>query len=98
MILELAEEAGITVHDTPLAPYDLYTAAECFVTGIGAELIPVREADGRGVDHCPGPIFSRLEAEFSALVKNQTQTLQYTKLCQTAQQRYNPQLQYCYVT
>ena len=29
--------------ETSLAPYDLYTADECFLTGTGAELIPVRE-------------------------------------------------------
>ncbi|MDH5302177.1 MAG: branched-chain-amino-acid transaminase [Gammaproteobacteria bacterium] len=67
-ILQLAAAAGITHAETPLGPYDLYTADECFLTGTGAELIPVREIDGRPLAQCPGPVFSDLSARFQQLV------------------------------
>ncbi|EXJ13534.1 branched-chain-amino-acid transaminase [Imhoffiella purpurea] len=71
-IIELAVEAGIPVRECPLAPYDLYTADECFLTGTGAELIPVRDIDGRSVTHCPGQIFLGLQARFAELVERET--------------------------
>lgn len=46
-VLELAERAGMTIRETHLTQYDLYTADECFLTGTGAELIPVTKIDGR---------------------------------------------------
>ena len=68
VVLELARELNISTREIPLAPYDLHTADECFLTGTGAELIPVREIDGRSVSHCPGPIFSQISAAFQRLV------------------------------
>ena len=39
-----------------LTRYDVYTADECFLTGTGAEVMPVTEADGRPIgDGTPGP-------------------------------------------
>ncbi|NTV94709.1 MAG: branched-chain-amino-acid transaminase [Thiobacillus sp.] len=67
-VLELAGQAGIPALETPLAPYDLYTADECFLTGTGAELIPVAEVDGRRMAACPGPVFRDLAARYTALV------------------------------
>jgi branched-chain amino acid aminotransferase len=55
------------------APYDLYTADECFLTGSGAELIPVKAVDGRHMTHCPGEVYSSLLADFKKMVKVQTQ-------------------------
>ena len=57
LVIRLAGEAGIDVRERSLAPYDLHTADECFLTGTGAELIPVREIDGRAMKACPGPVF-----------------------------------------
>lgn len=68
VVLELAEQLGIKFRETPLAPYDLFTADECFLTGTGAELIPVGYADGRKVPECPGAIYLRLSAAFKELV------------------------------
>jgi len=68
VVLELAVEAGMTAEETPLAPYDLYTADECFLTGTGAELIPVASVDGREMRECPGPAFNELGRRFRALV------------------------------
>ena len=68
VVLELAGEAGIDAAEAALAPYDLYTADECFLTGTGAELIPVAEVDGREMLACPGPVYRELDRRFKALV------------------------------
>jgi branched-chain amino acid aminotransferase len=72
VVLELAEKLGIKFRETPLAPYDLFTADECFLTGTGAELIPVGFADGRPIPQCPGPLYSRLSAGFKELVNQES--------------------------
>jgi branched-chain amino acid aminotransferase len=46
-VMKIAENAGITVREIHLTQYDLYNADECFLTGTGAELIPVTKIDGR---------------------------------------------------
>ena len=38
---------GIPARETRLARYDLYIADECFLTGTGAEIMPIAEVDGR---------------------------------------------------
>lgn len=68
VIMLLAAENGIASREASLAPYDLYTADECFLTGTGAELIPVREVDGRTVKAAPGPIFKVLSRAFAGAV------------------------------
>ncbi len=73
VVLELAGKLGIKAREIPLAPYDLFTADECFLTGTGAELIPVGFADGRSIPHCPGPVYSRLAAAFKELVQMSNQ-------------------------
>ncbi|MEJ2609403.1 MAG: branched-chain-amino-acid transaminase [Candidatus Thiodiazotropha sp.] len=70
LIIELACQADIPVRETPLAPYDLYTANECFLTGTGAELIPVAEIDGRRITSCPGPVFEELEKRYQTTIQN----------------------------
>jgi branched-chain amino acid aminotransferase len=46
-VMEIAENAGMTVREIHLTQYDLYNSDECFLTGTGAELIPVTKIDGR---------------------------------------------------
>ena len=69
LVLELAGALGIPAREASLAPYDLYTAEECFLTGTGAELIPVREIDARPLPACPGPVFRRLAQAFQQRVR-----------------------------
>lgn len=73
-VLELAASLAIPAAESSLAPFDLYNAEECFLTGTGAELIPVREVDGRKIAAAPGPRFRRIEVAFRDLVKRETQT------------------------
>jgi branched-chain amino acid aminotransferase len=69
-VIELAEEAGLKVSEPNLTRYDLFNADECFLTGTGAELIPVVKIDGRVIGTGkPGPITRRLEEDYRALTK-----------------------------
>jgi branched-chain amino acid aminotransferase len=71
-ILQLATEAGIEAREVRLTRYDVYTADECFLTGTGAEIMPVTEVDGRSIgDGTVGPITQRLRAAFDALVRGE---------------------------
>ncbi|MCB1875539.1 MAG: branched-chain-amino-acid transaminase [Chromatiales bacterium] len=71
-VLELAAGAGIAAREALLTPYDLYNAEECFLTGTGAKLIPVREIDGRKIAACPGPVYRHLSQAFADLVRRET--------------------------
>jgi branched-chain amino acid aminotransferase len=47
VVIDLARTAGLTVREVQMTRYDLFVADECFLTGTGAELIPVVKIDGR---------------------------------------------------
>jgi branched-chain amino acid aminotransferase len=69
-VLRLAAAHGIAAAEARLTRYDVYTADECFVTGTGAELMPVVELDGRRIGTGkPGPVTQRLTEAFHALVR-----------------------------
>jgi branched-chain amino acid aminotransferase len=69
-VLELAIERGLKVAETNLTRYDLFNADECFLTGTGAEVVPVVKIDGRVIgDGTPGPITQQLVAQYHALTK-----------------------------
>jgi branched-chain amino acid aminotransferase len=71
-VLELAAEANIEAGEAHLTRYDVYTADECFLTGTGAEVMPVVELDGRPIaDGKPGPLTRRLTEAFHALVRHE---------------------------
>src|SRR5260370_35436425 len=68
VVMEIATESGLTVGEPNLTRYDLFNADECFLTGTGAELIPVVKIDGRVIGNGkPGPITKRLRAQYQAL-------------------------------
>ena len=65
VVLDLARQMGLPAHERVLVMQDVYGADEVFLTGTGAELVPVVEADGRRIgDGRPGPIFQRLLEAF----------------------------------
>jgi len=69
-VLELAVAAGLKVHEPNLTRYDLFNADECFLTGTGAELIPVVKIDGRVIGTGrPGPVTARLVEDYHSLTK-----------------------------
>ncbi len=64
LVLDIAADLDIPVGEQSLTSFDLFTADECFLTGTGAELIPVREISGRAMQKSPGPIFNRVRTQF----------------------------------
>jgi len=70
VVIELAREDGLTVAEPNLTRYDVFNADECFLTGTGAELIPIVKIDGRVIGAGkPGPITRRLVDKYRALTK-----------------------------
>ncbi len=69
-VLALAAEAGVEAREGRLTRFDLHTASECFLTGTGAEVMPVIEVDGRRIgDGTPGELTRRLQQAFQALAR-----------------------------
>ncbi len=69
-VIEMAEEASLEVSEPNLTRYDLFNADECFLTGTGAELIPVVKIDGRLIGNGqPGPITRSLVQKYHALTR-----------------------------
>jgi branched-chain amino acid aminotransferase len=70
VVMELARTAGLQVSEPNLTRYDLFNADECFLTGTGAELVPVVKIDGRVIGHGrPGPTTRMLVEKYRALTK-----------------------------
>ena len=70
VVLELAAKAEIPTRQTNLTRYDLYTADECFLTGTGAEIVPVVDVDKRLIgDGKPGAITRQLTRAFHDYVR-----------------------------
>ena len=69
--MELARAAGHEVRETMLNRYDVYTADEAFFTGTAAEVVAIRQVDGRLIGAGKsGPITRDLRARFQALVRS----------------------------
>jgi branched-chain amino acid aminotransferase len=76
VVMELAGKEKMDVQMAFLTPHDLYTADEGFVTGTGAEILPVVEIDGRKIgDGRVGPITKLLLKKFRELTKTEGTTI-----------------------
>ena len=70
VVLELARAAGIPTQEKNLSRQDMYVADECFLTGTGAEVVPVTMIDKRAIkDGKPGPVTARLLEAFQRKVR-----------------------------
>lgn len=70
VVMGLAQDAGIPVSEPNLTRYDMFNADECFLTGTGAELIPVTKIDGRVIGTGkPGSITKGLVKIYHALTQ-----------------------------
>ncbi len=70
VVMELAGQDGLRVLEPNLTRYDLFNADECFLTGTGAELIPVVKIDGRVIGTGrPGRVTRRLVDTYHALTQ-----------------------------
>jgi len=64
-VLDIAAELNVPLRDANMTRYDVWCADECFLTGSGAEVVPVIALDGRRIgDGRPGPITRNVLASF----------------------------------
>jgi branched-chain amino acid aminotransferase len=64
-IFDIAKDLGIPMRQGDLTRYDVWCADECFLTGTGAEVIPVVKLDGRVIGTGkPGSITGRVLVAF----------------------------------
>lgn len=72
VVMELCERMNFEVNMSFLTAHDLYIADECFVTGTGAELIPVVDLCGRPIGSGkPGPVTHKLLEAFRNLTQSE---------------------------
>ncbi|MFH1714822.1 MAG: branched-chain-amino-acid transaminase [Elusimicrobiota bacterium] len=71
-VLEIAKKACLNPIEDKFKVKDIYSAEECFLTGTGAEIIPVVEIDGKKIgDGKPGKITRRLIELFREATKTE---------------------------
>ena len=64
-IFDIAKELNIPIREADMTRYDVWVSDECFLTGSGAEVIPVTKLDGRVIGAGkPGPITQKVLASF----------------------------------
>jgi branched-chain amino acid aminotransferase len=70
VIIEVARGAGYEVSEELINRYDVYTADEVFFTGTAAEVVGIREVDGRTIGAGkPGPVTHDIAARYRALTR-----------------------------
>ena len=70
VILDLCERMTIKCVEKTLQRHDLYVADECFLTGSGAEVVPVTRIDGRSVGAgTPGPTTQKIMDAFHRYIR-----------------------------
>jgi len=68
-VMELCGKLGLPLKEVPFTLHDVYVADEVFFTGTAAEIIAVREVDGRVIGQGKaGPITMQLLKEFREIV------------------------------
>jgi branched-chain amino acid aminotransferase len=68
-IVDIAADLKVPLREANLTRYDLWCADECFLTGSGAEVIPVVKLDGRVIGTgSPGAVTRKVMAEFQKRV------------------------------
>jgi branched-chain amino acid aminotransferase len=76
VVMQLARQAGLQVSEPNLTRYDLFNADECFLTGTGAEIVPVVKIDGRVIGAgTPGPRTKDLVKKYHELVQSTGETI-----------------------
>lgn len=71
-VFALAAEAGLKIHERRITRDEVYICDEAFFTGTAAEVLPIRELDGRKIGSGQrGPITEKLQANYFAQVRGQ---------------------------
>ncbi len=72
VVMKLSAEMGLPVEETNMTRYDLYVADEIFLTGTGAEVVPVVDLDSRVIgDGKPGPITRKITERYHAITRSE---------------------------
>lgn len=72
VVMGLAREAGLDVEEGLFRLTAVYNADESFLTGTAAEVVPVREVDGRVIGSGkPGPVTGMLRERFAEYVRQE---------------------------
>ncbi len=70
VVMELARARGYRVEEAFMTTHDLLVADECFVTGTGAEILPVVDVGGRPIGSGrPGPVTGELLTAYRELTQ-----------------------------
>jgi branched-chain amino acid aminotransferase len=70
-VMELCETLGTRCVIRTVAPYDLFTASEVFLSSTAAGLIPVAEIDGHRIGTgAPGPFYERLVKAYDDMIQS----------------------------
>ncbi len=68
--IDLVADLGVLTSEPNLTRYDLYNADECFLTGTGAEIVPVVKIDQRVIGNGkPGPVTKKVVKAYKELTK-----------------------------
>ncbi|PSN83566.1 branched chain amino acid aminotransferase [Candidatus Marsarchaeota G2 archaeon ECH_B_SAG-F08] len=67
-VIKLAQEMGLSVERVNISREELYTADELFLTGTAAEVVPIREVDGRQIGTGEYPITLKIRERYLKLV------------------------------
>jgi len=75
-----ASASGLQVSEPNLTRYDVFNADEVFLTGTGAELVPVVKVDGRVIGTGqPGSVTKDLVKKYHELVQSTGEPIAVTK-------------------
>ncbi len=67
-VMDISKNLNIEVEERKLTLLEVYNADETFMTGTAAEVIPIREVDGRKIKSCPGEITMKIIEEFKKMI------------------------------
>jgi branched-chain amino acid aminotransferase len=70
ILLEIGQNAGLSVREAALSEQDLYDADEVFITSTTREVQPVSHVEERKITQVHGPVTQRLEEAFSDYLKH----------------------------
>jgi len=72
-IITFAKELGLEVRERRITRDEVYIAEEAFFTGTAAEVLPIRELDGRVIGAGKrGPVTEKLQAMYFDAVKGKS--------------------------
>jgi len=73
-IINFIRDAGLELVERRITRDEVYVADEAFFTGTAAEVLPIREVDGRRIGSgARGPVTERLQARYFDLVRGKLQ-------------------------